>query len=97
MSKLSLSDAAPNEAAIFNRVILPGIGKLPAALARRILSMRFSGEDVDRINELSAKAREGTLSLEENNELDSYLRIGHFLSVMKSKARRALKQSGYTA
>jgi hypothetical protein len=40
---------------------------------------------------LLAKAKEGTLTALEKVELDNYERVGHMLSLMKSKARRSLK------
>lgn len=49
--------------------------------------------DEDRVNQLSAKAREGSLSEAETQELDSYLHIGSLLAVMQSKARRLLKNA----
>jgi uncharacterized protein YnzC (UPF0291/DUF896 family) len=64
---------------------------LPKSVARYILTVKFTPADINRINVLSAKAREGTLSQQESDQLDSYLRIGHLVSMMKSKARRSLK------
>lgn len=43
------------------------------------------------MRDLAAKAREDTLTLEENIERDNYERVGHVLSIIKSKARKALK------
>jgi len=40
---------------------------------------------------LLAKAKEGTLTANEEVEMDNYERVGHMLSLMKSKARRSLK------
>jgi hypothetical protein len=55
--------------------------------------MRLPAGDEDRVNELSAKARAGSLTDTETQELDSYLHIGSLLAVMQSKARRLLKQA----
>ena len=38
-----------------------------------------------------AKAKAGTLTADEQVEIDNYERVGHMLSLMKSKARRSLK------
>ncbi len=43
------------------------------------------------MRELLAKAKEGTLTANEEVEMDNYERVGHMLSLMKSKARRSLK------
>jgi hypothetical protein len=53
--------------------------------------MKLPSSDEDRVNELSGKAREGSLTEAETRELDSYLHIGSLLAVMQSKARRLLK------
>jgi hypothetical protein len=42
------------------------------------------------MDELAEKARQGSLSPEERAEADSYERVGHFVSLLKSKARRSL-------
>jgi hypothetical protein len=53
--------------------------------------MKLPSSDEERVNELSAKARAGSLTETEAQELDSYLHIGFLLGVMQSKARRLLK------
>jgi hypothetical protein len=49
--------------------------------------MQLPARDQERVNELSAKARAGTLTAGEEQELDSYLHIGRLLAVMQSRAR----------
>ena len=84
--------AAPNtEAAILSRIIEFDPAPSNPDVAKYLLSMRLPPADEDRVNELSAKARAGTLSLNEAEELDSYLHIGRLLAVMQSRARRFLK------
>ena len=67
--------------------------ELSAAAAQYILSLDFQKEERDRMHELALKAQEGTLSTREEAEIDSYERVGHLLSIWKSKARKALKQA----
>jgi hypothetical protein len=50
--------------------------------------------DEDRVNELSAKARAGSLTDAESEELDGCLHVGSVLAVLQSKRRRLLKQVG---
>jgi hypothetical protein len=45
------------------------------------------------MSELSAKARRGELSAEEEAEIDSYVRVGHIVNLMQAKARLAIKQA----
>ncbi len=84
----------PNtEAAILARIIQTDERELTPDAARYLLSMRLPSGDEDRVNELSAKARAGSLTDAEGQELDSYLHIGSLLTVMQSKARRLLKHA----
>ena len=79
----------PNtEAAILARIIQADERELTPDAARYLLSMKLPSRDEDRVNELSAKARAGSLSPAETQELDSYLHIGFLLGIMQAKARR---------
>jgi hypothetical protein len=81
----------PNtEAAILARIIRSEERQLTPEAARYLLSMKLPSGDEDRVNELSAKARAGSLTEAETQKLDSYLHIGSLLAVMQSKARRLL-------
>jgi hypothetical protein len=81
-----------NEAEILSRVIAPGEPNLPPDTAKILLTFDFGREDHDRMNQLAEKAREGTLTAEEQAEIDCYERVGHFLSLLRSKARISLRQ-----
>ena len=83
-----------NDVAILGRVLEPDKANLSPAAARAILALGFSEADKARMRQLSAKAREGTLSPEEQADIDSYERVGHLLNIMKSKARRSLRRRG---
>jgi hypothetical protein len=80
-----------SEAAIFGRVLEPDEANLDVAAARAILELDFRQPDKDRMRVLLAKAKKGTLTAKEQVETDNYERVGHMLSLMKSKARRSLK------
>jgi hypothetical protein len=45
------------------------------------------------MNELAAKARHGKLTRAEDEELETYIHVGNRLSILKSKARRYLKEA----
>ena len=91
MSAVSTIDRG---AEILTRAIKPAEGNLPIEAARSILSFRLSPADWERVNELAAKARADTLTVEERAELDEYERITCLLELMQSKARLSLKQAG---
>jgi uncharacterized protein YnzC (UPF0291/DUF896 family) len=61
------------------------------ALAESILSLDFPEEDATRIDELNAKANEGTLTDEEAAELEAYINVSDLLAYWQSKARQALQ------
>jgi hypothetical protein len=82
--------AANTEAAILARVIESDPMAITPDVARYLLSMQLPRADEERVNELSAKARAGSLSDSEAQELDSYLHIGRLLAVMQSRARTLL-------
>jgi hypothetical protein len=81
------------EVAILNRVIEPAVGRLSEEAAHAILALDFAQEDRRRMNDLAEKARNGALTVSENEEVDCYVRLGHLLGLLHSKARIALKNS----
>ncbi len=88
---MHVAHAGTSEAAIFGRVLEPEEATLDVAAARAILNLDFKQPDKDRMRALLAKAKKGTLTAKEKVEIDNYERVGHMLSLMKSKARRSLK------
>jgi hypothetical protein len=89
--QMSSQVIAPNtEAAILARVIQSDERELGPEVARYLLAMKLPSTDEERVNQLSAKARAGSLTEDEAQELGSYLHIGMLLGVMQSKARRLL-------
>lgn len=86
--------AQNTEAAILTRVIEADEFEITPDVARYLLSIQLPDADRERVDELSAKARSGSLTQTEEAELDSYLHIGSLLGVMQSRARRRLKKTG---
>jgi hypothetical protein len=82
---------ATTETAILSRVIEPEAPTMSDDAARSLLALDFAAADRDRMNHLAAKARAGTLTTAENEELDNYIQVGHLLALLKSKARRSLR------
>ncbi len=71
--------------------------ELPPRVARAILGLSFPKHEMSRMHELSAKARTGTLTPEEDAEMDVFERVGSMLSTLKSRARQVLKRSSRSA
>jgi hypothetical protein len=87
---ICMSTTTKNEADILQRLLNQDAPEFTPDAARFFLSLSFAADDVDRMNELSSKASEGTLTEEEQQELDSYEGVGHLLGILKSKARKLL-------
>jgi hypothetical protein len=89
---MHVAHVGTSEVAIFGRILEPEEATLDVAAARAILDLEFRQPDMDRMRVLLAKAKEGTLTADERVEINNYERVGHMLSLMKSKARCSLKR-----
>jgi hypothetical protein len=79
------------EAAILKRIIKPSESMLPPEVAKVVLGWEFSAADRRRMLALLEKAKKGVMTTTEKSSAESYERVGHMLSILKSKARRSLK------
>jgi hypothetical protein len=85
------SKTTTSEAALFGRILTNGQGGMNPELARYVLTLGFDEEDQARMKNLAERNQEGVLSAEEQEELRSFVRAGHLLALLHSKARKALK------
>ena len=88
MDPLTLSP----EAEILSRVIGPDNPSFTPDAARSILELQFADSDRDRMDELAAKARQGSLTVDEEKQLHGYLFVGSIVDLLHSKARLSLNQ-----
>lgn len=79
------------EASIWEHVIHPQGELRRREVARSILQLSFSAEERARMHELAEKNQDGSLTVEEESELDHYNRVSTVLSIIKSKARKLLR------
>jgi hypothetical protein len=79
--------------AILSRVLETHGSRFTPEAAGSILQLKFDQVDIDRMNALADKNRHSTLTEAEQQELQSYLLVGHFLDLLHSKARLVLKQA----
>jgi hypothetical protein len=77
--------------------VKPDQADLDPEIVRAILKIDFVPEDHRRVDELSAKARKGTLTPEERAELEEYIRADLKLTVLRSKARMSLKRANHSS
>jgi hypothetical protein len=85
------TDTLPNPADILSRAIdRDGLSK---EVARFLLSLKLADEDVQRLNQLAERAREGSLTAAEQQALDEYRRCGRLVEILQLKARLALQKA----
>lgn len=82
-----------SEAAIFSRLLPKGPNGMQPAVSRFLLRLAFSAEDKARMRELALKNQDGALSKAERQELENYVKVGDLLTILKTKARVALKKA----
>lgn len=85
-------DTVPSEADILSRIIRPDRGTWSKEAAEAMLQFDFPPADVERMNLLAEKARAGSLSPDEDTELENYRHAGRLLELLQSKARLSLKR-----
>ena len=83
------------EPIIWARLIQAPKGPISPEAASYLLSIDFSEADHTRMQELMDKSNEGVLTVDEGAELDSYVNVANVLSVMHSRARVALRGTGF--
>ena len=91
---MSVLIAENSASAIWQRTIESERSRLDPAAARVLLRLKLSQTDLQRADELAAKARADSLTAIEERELEDYRAVGTALEFLKSKARLALKRSG---
>lgn len=84
---------AANEVDILGRLFLNGEKELTRQKARFFLELSFSQADEARIQELSEKNQEATITDAERDELLGYAKAGCLLGILHSRARRALNKA----
>jgi hypothetical protein len=85
------------QSGILQRVIGTERGTLAPDLARYVLTLEFPPADQARYAQLAELAQQGTLTTQEQVELDEYLNVNDFLTVVQSKARTSLKNQNPAA
>lgn len=79
------------ETSIWRRLTEPSWDSLSREAGEAILRLRFAQSDIDRMHQLSSLAQETSLNKAQQEELETYLRIGRMVSILQAKARLAMK------
>ncbi len=77
-----------------DRLLEPVARCLPADVARKVVQLRVDSQTQDRIDELAAKANEGTLSLSERQEYEDFIEAIDVVSIFQAKLRKMLAEPG---
>jgi hypothetical protein len=85
---------ASPEADILNRLVSPDEGSFPPEAAAALLTLKFAATDIACMERLAERSQAGTLTPEERRLMEVYNHIGHFLALIKSKARKSLNRNG---
>lgn len=91
MHSIAAESGSLNEVAILARVLGKEHGQLPATTARYYLNLEFTETDKARMHDLAVRNQGGLLSAVEQQELMAFAKAGSLLSILKSRARLALK------
>jgi hypothetical protein len=83
-----MSAAAPTEAEIFSHAFTSLDSPEAGTFLRIIENLRLPESDLDRVDYLAAKARDGSITAAEQAELEKYLRVGNFLDQIRAWALR---------
>lgn len=78
------------DAEILEQIVSPSEGTFAATAARALLKLSFSDEQQEEIRDLLDRNNAGTITPAEHDQLEAYVRVGNFLSLVKAKARRSL-------
>ena len=86
----------PVGTAILEQIAELDVQSISPETARKLLQFRFETAHHERVGALSEKARQGTLTPAEKDELDEYIRVGSLVGILQSRARQVLKNVGQT-
>jgi len=85
-----------NDMQIMGRLLRLKGRKLSPELAQVVLTADFSAEEKRKIAELGEKSNEGTLTPDERDLQEAYVRVIDLFGILQSRARSVLKKYGKT-
>ena len=81
------------EGTIWGRLLEAKASTLSPEAARSLLELDFTDDDRVRMHDLAQKAKAGTVTAAEQEEIEDYGKVGSILAVLHSKARVALRNA----
>ena len=76
-----------------DRFLEPMTEAFTPQVARKIADLRADAETQARVDELAAKANDGTLGPDEDTEYRGYVEAADIMGIIQSKARRFLARN----
>ncbi len=89
---MKMTDTQSIDVRILQMVVAPEEPTLSVPVARAVAVLNFSADQTDQIHKLLDKNNAGTITARELAELEGYTRVGNFLNLLKTKARRSLSR-----
>ena len=84
----------PSNSAVLDELIEPVARCFTPEVARRIVSLRAPADLQARLDDLADKCSEGTLTPDEHQRYEAYVRGMNFIGVLQSSARALLIAAG---
>lgn len=75
---------------ILEAVVAPHEPTLGASLAKAVLSLGSQRAQNEEIARLLDRSNAGTITAKQKEKLEAYVRVGNFLTLLKTKARTSL-------
>lgn len=88
-----MSRSVATELEILSDVISPLEGTLSPDVACAILQWKFSTKQIERMNRLGERNRNGAITPDEREELERFIRVGGLINLVQAKARVSLQQA----
>ena len=83
--------------ALLDRILEPVSSSLNEAAARKLIGLKADRKTQARVARLADKCNEGSLTPRERREYEMYVMAGHFIAILKAKARILLARKGQPA
>lgn len=85
------------ESDILADIIAPNQGDLTPEVAQSVLRWKFTEGALARMNDLAGRNSKGTITVQERQDLEKYLRVGSLINILQAKARLSLESAGSAA
>jgi hypothetical protein len=82
---------------LLDRLLEPVSSSLNEEAARKLLDLKAGRKTQARVAKLAGKCNEGDLTPEERREYEMYVMAGHFVAILKARARILLARKGQPA